>query len=486
MHEATDRTQRAAGAADPAAAVRQHGAQLLAQGRPDDGLAARLCEARRAYRAARQGKPVRLAVCGWEMSHNAAGRVRCLADLYAPQVQTEIIGALMPEWGGALWPPVCDDKFPTRLFRVDRPRDFAARAMDLVLAHPYDVVHLSKPRMPNILTGLLYKILWDAKVIMDVDDEELGFVGGGAPLPPAAVEGLIAEDPDLDLLYARDWTRLAVGLAGAFDGVTLSNAALRHRHDGQVIPHARPAAAFAPSPARRAASRRQFGIPAGDLVFLFLGTPRARKGVAEAARAIARLGHPDARLVIAGDFTEPGLRQEIEAVEGLRTTFLPGQPYARLPDVVALGDACILLQKMEDLAARYQLPAKLVDALAMGLVAFVTPTPALRDLLAAGAAVAVEPQSLEATVSRHLADPALFRRQAQRGRDWFLSCLSSESFRPTMAGLARPLPARPLPALPQDAVLPDPVLQNPILQDPVLQDMARALFFAGRNRMVPG
>jgi hypothetical protein len=40
--------------------------------------------------------------------------------------------------------------------------------------------------MPNILFGLLYKLIWGATVLMDIDDEELAFADAEAPL---ALEG---------------------------------------------------------------------------------------------------------------------------------------------------------------------------------------------------------------------------------------------------------------------------------------------------------
>jgi hypothetical protein len=34
-------------------------------------------------------------------------------------------------------------------------------------------VDLSKPRLPAVVIGLLYKLLWGAAVLVDIDDEEL-------------------------------------------------------------------------------------------------------------------------------------------------------------------------------------------------------------------------------------------------------------------------------------------------------------------------
>ena len=38
-------------------------------------------------------------------------------------------------------------------------------------------VDLSKPRLPAVVIALLYKLLWWAAVLVDIDDEELLFVG---------------------------------------------------------------------------------------------------------------------------------------------------------------------------------------------------------------------------------------------------------------------------------------------------------------------
>ena len=43
-------------------------------------------------------------------------------------------------------------------------------------------MHLSKPRLPAVVIGLLYKLLWGAAVLVDIDDEELLFVGEREPI----------------------------------------------------------------------------------------------------------------------------------------------------------------------------------------------------------------------------------------------------------------------------------------------------------------
>jgi hypothetical protein len=38
-------------------------------------------------------------VCGWELSHNAAGRVQTLAEIYREFAKVDIIGSIFPDWG---------------------------------------------------------------------------------------------------------------------------------------------------------------------------------------------------------------------------------------------------------------------------------------------------------------------------------------------------------------------------------------------------
>ncbi|MDT9206302.1 tetratricopeptide repeat protein, partial [Limnospira sp. PMC 1243.20] len=118
----------------------------------------------------------RVGVCGWELSHNAAGRAYTLAQLYGGFAEVELIGCLFPKYGGQVWEPIRGGEIRCHTIRVEDEGRFVEQALGLVWAHPYEVVHLSKPRMPNIILGLLYKLVWGARVIVDIDDEELIFV----------------------------------------------------------------------------------------------------------------------------------------------------------------------------------------------------------------------------------------------------------------------------------------------------------------------
>lgn len=129
-------------------------------------------------------------------------------------------------------------RIPVHSVLVEDDSQFMPRAIDLVSAHPFDLVHISKPRFPNILIALLYRLLWDAKILVDIDDDELAFVDGQPLLSEAPGEqantGTLSAHPgeqalahwlqrynglpSMQDLLGRPWTELGMSLATAFAG----------------------------------------------------------------------------------------------------------------------------------------------------------------------------------------------------------------------------------------------------------------------------
>lgn len=385
--------------------------------------------------ALRQGRAPRIAVCGWELGHNAAGRALALAEAHAAvNPHVEIIGTVLPHYGEQLWPPMQGSRIPVHPLLVRSHRTFLRHALKFVLQRPYDVVHLSKPRWTTLIFGLLYELIWGAKVIWDIDDEELGFVGAEKPLTPAEAFGP-GEHSRLTSLRAELATRVAVSQATRFDEVTVSNPALQQRYGGSLLPHLRHEDRFIPSPERTRRARRTWDIPEDATVVLFSGTPRKHKGLLKVARALASLERQDIWLVVAGDFTHPRLRRNLESVRGLNLRLIPGQPLHTLPEITALGDYTVLLQDQSSLAAQYQLPAKLMDSLAMGHVVFTQVTPATQWLAEAGVVLPVTSLTLEESLRTWLEDPGRESGRRSRAREFFLEHLSISSAQPLMKRL---------------------------------------------------
>ncbi|MFD2113972.1 glycosyltransferase [Thiorhodococcus fuscus] len=438
-----------------AAAIRHYALGLLDQhNQPQPSqlshhLAQNLLLARKRYRRQRQSSgQLQVAVACWSLSENPAGRAHTLASLYQDLAAhgeggihgVAIIGSLFARRGRELWAPIRDTDLPVHSILVEDDRQFMAQAINLVSSHPYDLIHLSKPRFPNILFGLLYKLLWDARVLVDIDDDELAFVHGeplptGAPpfQPPAdkaadpagppasspppestaapALEHWLRRYnglPPWQDLPGCPWTELGMSLCHAFDGLSVANRALQRRHGGTIIRHARDPRQFRPCAERRARARVQWQIAPAQRVVIFLGTPRRHKGLLETAQALASLSQPNLLLLIAGRFpdSEQALREALEAEQTrgrLTIRLLDDQPFADIPDLLAAADLAVLLQDPDSPAARNQTPAKLSDALAMGLTVLAEPTPGLADLLEQDAFIPVTRDTLAATLSATLA-----------------------------------------------------------------------------------
>lgn len=334
-----------------------------------------------------KGEPLKVVVCGWELAHNAAGRAHTLAEIYREITSdVEIVGSIFPRWGREVWEPIRDTSIPIHAFVVESG-SFIEQALTLVASHPADVVHLSKPRAPNIFFGIFYKLVWGAKIIVDIDEEELFFVKAETPLSVNEYLHVYPTLPPLDQLSDAHWTRIAVGMAEEFDAVTVSNTALQRRYGGVVIGHARDPNILKPSLELRQKSRQALGIQQEQKVVLFFGTPRPHKGLLEVAKAIQSLNRDDILFVIAGSFGERHLqfKASLQAVAGVNYLFLENQPLSALPKIMAIGDCCVFLQDTNNLISNYQIPAKLSDALAMNIPVITNSTLALEDVIAAGA-----------------------------------------------------------------------------------------------------
>jgi glycosyltransferase involved in cell wall biosynthesis len=393
--------------------------------------------ARKKYRASRHAivKPS-VAVCGWDLAHNAAGRAYTLASIYETFAQVEMIGSLFPSFGREIWEPIRDTEIVKHTFLVKDESKFIEQAIELVAAHPFDIVHLSKPRAPNIFFGVLYKLLWGSKVLMDIDDEELAFVGAETPI---SIDNYIEQHgklPDLKNLGGNDWTRLAVGLVKEFDGLTVCNAFLQQRYGGEIIRHARDESLFNPSPELKRRSRERYGIPQAEKVVLFFGTPQEHKGLIATAQAIASLNRPDIIYFIVGSFPDEKLKQRLLDIKGCKYKFLPNQPISKLEEILSTADCCVLQQDVETVVSNFQTPAKLTDALAMGLTVLVSGTAGMREAIKCRSVAEVNATTLANELQRIIFSENLRDDYFKHARKHFLSHFSlASNLQPLKAAL---------------------------------------------------
>lgn len=369
-----------------------------------------------------------IGVCGWDLSHNAAGRAITLADSYHYfGYNTQLIGCILQNKSQtkSVWQPISDHTIPCHTvdIRSDKLLDLLPKLIKFVIDKPYDIVHLSKPRITNVVLAILYWHIWGAKVIIDIDDEELAFL----------------KKDGSDIYYSTNikndcWTNYAVNFFKNFDNITVSNFALKNKYGGIVIPHLRNEKIFYYSYQSKTDYKKHLGIHQDDIVVLFFGTPKRHKGLLETARAICQLNNPKIVFLIVGDFIEMDLKKQLLSIDNVRYIFLPNQPYHKAQDIVSMGDICILMQDKSSKIAKYQLPAKLIDALAMGLTIFLQKTPATQNLDLQNYVYFVNQDNISQKIAEYLKkDKSSEKKQQQYA--YFLNLFSIGAYKSTFKDL---------------------------------------------------
>ena len=128
---------------------------------------------RRKYRNDRQAAPKpRAAVCNLVVGQGFEEPLNTLALIYQKYAEVEIIGNPVQSRRSKPSSVADGSCIEYHSFSIDKQKPILPQAIDMVLAQPYDIVHLCKPTASNILLGVLFKLIWDARILLDVDDDE--------------------------------------------------------------------------------------------------------------------------------------------------------------------------------------------------------------------------------------------------------------------------------------------------------------------------
>lgn len=374
--------------------------------------------------------PVKVSVLSWDMGHNPLGRAALLADLLSATYEVEAVGAQFERYGTEIWRPLQGSPIPMRTFPGSSFPDHLATMRRVAGELDGDVVYVSKPRFPSFGLGALAKELRNRPLLVDVDDRELSFFGETAGI---SLDDLAAAhgDPDFLLPFSRLWTRACDALIPGADHVTVSNPALEGLYGGTLVPHVRDETVFDPARFDRDAIRARYGFGRRHRVVLFAGTPRRHKGIVRIAQALDRIGNPDYRLCIVGTKEYEELRRELEPYARW-IVVLPYFPFSELPTVLMLADLVCVLQDPANEVARWQIPAKITDALAMGVPCLTTRVPPLESLVQRGLVETLGQTPLDERIDDIFRDHDAARERAVRGRDAFLAEYSYGAVRPRL------------------------------------------------------
>jgi glycosyltransferase involved in cell wall biosynthesis len=346
-------------------------------------------------------EPEVVVVCS-NVSNNCLGRALLLAALIKPFAPVRVAGVNMIR--GDLWAPASG-------FEIE----VEAREMLHVFQYPAGVrwlrerltgakVVVSKPLYTSLGMARAAGVS-DDRMLLDVDDWEVGLFGGASwsrqwwdfvrPHKLNSFKSTLR----LDATIARCPHR------------TVSNSWLQQRYGGVLLPHVRDTSALQPDAAAREAARAELDM-AGRFWVGFVGTIRQHKGVDVLLSAVSRLGD-DVGLYLAGidagdPYTQRLLERARAELPAARLRLVPTFDFRRLGYWLSAADVLSIPSRASE-AATGQIPAKLFDALAMGIPAIVSD---LNDMagIVEGAGLVVpagDVEALAAAVGRLQRDEAL-------------------------------------------------------------------------------
>jgi glycosyltransferase involved in cell wall biosynthesis len=398
--------------------------------------------------------PLTALVITWDVGHNPLGRSYMLAEVLDRVVRNVVlVGFQFPRFGSQVWEPVREGALPVIVLPGQDLPQFAESLDKLAGRIRPDVVIACKPRLPSIQLGALIKEKFGCPLILDIDDHEMSFFKGASEV---GVEDL-AQMADGAAAAAVEpfgpmWTGLAQHMRKYADEILVSNVELQRAFGGTIVPHVRDEQEFDPARHDRDASRDRYGIPRDARVLLFFGTPREHKGINVLAEAVGDDRNRDALLVVVGSAPDKRVVSMLDKLSAGRVTYLPNQPFSAIPGIVAMADVICLPQDETSEIARYQLPAKAIDAIGMGIPLLATRTPPLMQLIDDGVALSVDRGDVAAQVRAIAGDRGFQRDWAERVRSIFLDRYSYRAAaRQLRAVIERALanPRSPMPDLPR-------------------------------------
>ena len=379
--------------------------------------------------APRLRRDVTVAVIAWDVGHNPLGRAYLVAEALARSYTVVLLGFQFPRYGDAVWKPLRHARFRTVAIPGASFPEFQQTLERLVPRIDADVVVACKARLPSVQLGLMLKAFRNRPLLVDVDDYELSFFRNRDPL--ADIAGLDSEA--LTHPFEEAWTRHVESLLPHADRLLVSNPALAAKFGGATVPHARDETKFDPNRHDAEDARRELGLRDDDKVVMFVGTPRPHKGVVEILDAVRSLDRADYRFVIVGTPPEESFAKELSERGGDTLRLVPDQPFEKLPALMAAAHLVCLVQDPSSEISRFQLPAKVVDAMAMGVPVLATAVPPLAPLIDDELIEPVTGESLAERIGHWLQAPAEERvRRSRRARERFLWEFSYDAIHRTL------------------------------------------------------
>ena len=359
-----------------------------------------------------------------DASTNGLSRTLVLAETLAPVADVRIVGTSST---GSVWAPARNTAIPIEVMRGGSWLSLAASLRSLLRRlDDADVVIARKPLLASLGVAQLLRRRRGQRIVVDIDDDEVAFRQARGL---ARVRSAVHHNGHFAASVMR--RRLH-----QVDGTFVATHALQRVFGGLVVPHVRNTDILVPRPHFAEEAKARLGVT-GKRVVMFMGTPRPHKGIEDAARAVAALADPSVVLCVVGADAHTYTAELQRRHPEIRYA----GPYAFEETALLLEAADVVVVPQRDTPeARMQLPAKLLDGMALEKPVVSTALSDIPHILADGRGWVVPPgnaAALAEAIRAVLADPQEARRAGQRAREWVIANASYHSLRPQLAAYLR-------------------------------------------------
>jgi glycosyltransferase involved in cell wall biosynthesis len=288
----------------------------------------------------------------------------------SPQHEVEVIG---PAKSGKIWFPMQDIGIFIRPYTWKRYPFFISTIRKMIKDIDADILIACKLRPTSYGIALIKKWASGIPVIVDIDDWELGF------LYHSGFWGRVGRFLNFSNPNGLPYTWLMEHLTRFADLTIVSNRFLQIKFSGPLVYHCRDTSILDPDKFDSNSIKAKLGLE-GKRVVMFLGTPRAHKGVEELFMAIAKIKDPNIRLVLIG--ADPSIQSHVDSMKSNqdKVVIFPKIPFKNLPEHLSASDILVIPQR-DTTDTQGQIPAKLFDAMSMAKPVITTPLSDIEEVL---------------------------------------------------------------------------------------------------------
>ncbi len=355
-----------------------------------------------------------------DFSKSSFHRPYTLANALKNKYEVEIVG---PIFGNKVYEPCSLPIVKYKLIKGHWFPLFFKSIKELLEKIGGDIIYASKLLLPSFGIGMVKRKLSGKPLLLDIDDWSTGLWLGewNKSILKRFLETYYKNpfkllDPATHIYKA--WIEHFVSQA---DQITVTSNFLQQKFGGVKLPHAQDPLLFNPARFDQKKLKKEW-LLADFKIIMFIGNPAPYKGIEQLIKAIKLTSRRDLRLVLVGINPRLKYSRQIIRQGGDSIIIKPNLISAfEVPIVLAMADLVVIPQ-LKTPATVGQIPAKLIDAMAMARPIIATKVSDMPEILD-GCGIIVEPgdsNSLAEKISNLVADPAKAENLGRKARAKFL------------------------------------------------------------------